>query len=107
MARDPAVQGAPAIRLHSWLTHYETGSKIPDDFALPTPNDDPSTLITKLAMVAPIASDNRNLAPAKNHQETSTLERDTGGAASAQTRSIKCESWEAYPRGSIQLPNID
>ena len=91
---DPPAQGSPATE----------ANRIRQDVPLPSPNDDPPTLLAKLTTVVAIVSDDRSVAAATEKQETSTLQRDAGKAALAQMRPMERESWEAYLRRLIQLP---
>lgn len=49
---DPAAQGTPAT----------DANRIPQDLPLPSPNDDPPTLLAKLTTVVTIVSDDRSIA---------------------------------------------
>ena len=73
---DPAAQGTPAT----------DANRIPQDLPLPSPNDDPPTLLAKLTTVVAIVSDDRSIAAVTEEQQTSTLQRDIGKAALAQMR---------------------
>jgi hypothetical protein len=48
---DPATQGTPAT----------DANRIPQDLPLPSPNDDPPTLLAKLTTVVAIVSDDRSI----------------------------------------------
>ena len=93
---DPAAQGTPAT----------DANRIPQDVPLPSPNDDPPTLLAKLTTVVAVVSDYRSVAAATEEQGTSTIQRDVGKAALAQMRPMERESWDAYLRGAVQLPDI-
>ena len=97
------------LYLRQALPRHETSSTnsiSPSDLAGPR-SATAGVRLTKWTLVASIVSDDQSLATAKNYQETPTLNETLEGRLRAQMRSIQCESWEAYLRGSIQLPNID
>ena len=58
-------------------------------------------------MTVDVISTNGSLAAATNCRATPIPERDAAKAAEAQMRPVEHDSWKAYLKGSIQLPDMN